>query len=123
MNTIHAVLACLNLDALRFPRQRKCSHQPHTPERWPSRGGHLLAAVCCFAMAGASAWGAAFTAGNIAVVRLSIVGTSSSSQAVFIDEYKPDGTFVQTITIPASGSPVLTMAGNATSEGALMRSP
>src|SRR5262245_46683786 len=47
MNTIHTVLACLNLDALRrFPGERRGSAQPQPPRaQWPTRGGRWLAAA------------------------------------------------------------------------------
>ncbi len=74
-----------------------------------------------------TAHAAAFTAGNLVVYR---VGTGSgtlgtSAAAVFLDEYTPSGTLVQTIAMPTavSGSNRrLTAAGSSTSEGFLTRS-
>ena len=69
---------------------------------------------------------APFTPGNLAVVRLGDVVPALSAIAapVFIDEYTTAGALVQSIAIPSvAGSPMLTMAGSATSEGGLMRSP
>ncbi|MFD3166707.1 CHRD domain-containing protein [Herpetosiphon sp. NSE202] len=68
--------------------------------------------------------GGGFSPGNIVVVR---VGTgaatlTSAAAAVFLDEYTPSGLLVQSIGLPSSlsGNPRrLTMAGTATSEGAL----
>ncbi len=64
---------------------------------------------------------AAFTAGNLAVVRLDGNGAApgAAAAAVFIDEYTPTGTLVQSIPLPTTGSDQLTMAGSATSEGLL----
>jgi len=59
------------------------------------------------------------TPGNLVVYR---VGTgqaalTTGATAVFLDEYTTSGTFVQTITVPASGSSAMTAAGTATTEG------
>ena len=66
----------------------------------------------------------ALTPGNLVVVR---VGTgaatlTSVATAVFLDEYTPGGTFVQSVALPivASGSQkALTLAGSAATEGGL----
>ncbi|MEV4320099.1 ExeM/NucH family extracellular endonuclease [Actinocrispum sp. NPDC049592] len=68
-----------------------------------------------------------FSPGNVVVAR---VGTgdatlSSAATPVFLDEYTPDGTLVQSIPMPTSASGSnkrLTLSGSATSEGALARS-
>ncbi len=70
---------------------------------------------------------ASFSAGNLVVYR---VGTgaaalNNASTAVFLDEYTPSGTLVQSIPLPTADSganQTLTAAGNATSEGLLTRS-
>ena len=70
---------------------------------------------------------AAFTGGNIVIYR---VGTgaaalSSAATAVFLDEYTPAGTLVQSIALPTADSganQTLTASGSATSEGLLNRS-
>lgn len=67
---------------------------------------------------------AGFAAGNIVVAR---VGTgdaalSGASTPVFLDEYTPAGTLVQSVPLPTAGAGAnkrLTMSGSATSEGAL----
>jgi methionine-rich copper-binding protein CopC len=67
---------------------------------------------------------AAFTSGDIVVYR---VGTgasalSSSGTAVFLDEYTPDGTLVQSIALPtadAGNTHALVASGTATSDGLL----
>lgn len=70
---------------------------------------------------------AAFTPGNLVIYR---VGTgaaalNSNATAVFLDEYTPSGTLVQSIPMPTSASGSnrqLTASGTATSEGLLTRS-
>jgi hypothetical protein len=87
----------------------------------------LIASTSLAALSTAS-FGAAFTPGDIVVDR---VGTgsgslSSNATAVFIDEYSPTGTLVQSIALPtaASGSQhAYTQSGSATSEGQLTLSP
>lgn len=70
---------------------------------------------------------APFTPGNIVVARVGD-GTSaltSAATAVFLDEYTPGGTLVQTIDLPTAAgatSRILTASGNATSELGLTRS-
>ncbi|HTT57235.1 MAG TPA: ExeM/NucH family extracellular endonuclease [Opitutaceae bacterium] len=67
---------------------------------------------------------AAFTPGNLVVVR---VGTgsaalSSSAAAVFLDEYTPAGALVQSVALPTAPSlpnRQFSLSGTATSEGAL----
>lgn len=63
----------------------------------------------------------AFTPGNLVVVR---VGSTDSvlanrSREVFLEEYSPTGTLVQTIAIPHSGTDKLTIQGTASLEGTL----
>ncbi|MGH3788183.1 MAG: tandem-95 repeat protein [Pseudonocardiaceae bacterium] len=67
---------------------------------------------------------ASFGPGNIVVTRVGTgTGTLSSvATAVFLDEYTPSGTLVQSIALPTTTSGAnrrLTMSGSATSEGAL----
>src|SRR5437764_15049216 len=67
---------------------------------------------------------AAFTAGDIVVVRVGdgSAAITSAATAVFLDEYTQSGAFVQSIAMPvtASGSNhILTMSGSAQSEGAI----
>jgi len=69
-------------------------------------------------------WGQ-FTPGNLAILR---VGTgsaalTSTSAAIFIDEYNTSGTLVQSVAIPTSGINRLTNSGSATSEGQITLSP
>lgn len=67
---------------------------------------------------------ASFTPGNVAVVRVGNGAGSLNSAAapVFIDEYTPAGTLVQSIALPTSGSSAFTLSGLGTTEGALVRS-
>lgn len=85
--------------------------------------------ACLWALLGPMGASAApFTPGNLAVYR---VGTGASSlvntgNPVFIDEYTPAGTLVQSIALPSSvGAPpayACVASGTATSEGMLSRS-
>ncbi|MBO2012244.1 IPT/TIG domain-containing protein [Hymenobacter negativus] len=68
-----------------------------------------------------------FTPGNIVVARVGdgTAPLSGAATAVFLDEYTPSGTLVQTIDMPTSVGSVnriLTASGNATSELGLTRS-
>jgi predicted extracellular nuclease len=72
----------------------------------------------------APASAAGFSSGDLVVVRVGDGGTALSSAAtpVFLDEYTPAGTLVQSIALPTSTAGAnrrLTMSGTATSEGAL----
>ena len=80
-------------------------------------GAALAAAV----LAGSSAMAALFTPGNLAVYRVgSGVGALSSSAApVFIDEFTPTGTLVQSINMTTAGGSDFTAQGTATLEGFL----
>jgi hypothetical protein len=62
-----------------------------------------------------------FTAGDLAVLQVGdgSAGLTSSSTALFIDEFTTSGTWVQTIAIPTAGGTALTESGTASSEGAL----
>ncbi len=69
---------------------------------------------------------AAFTAGNLVVLRVGdgSAALTSAATALFLDEYTPAGVFVQTIALPTavSGSNrILTTAGTSTSEGLMTR--
>ncbi len=85
----------------------------------------FAAAVFTGALATLSA--ASFTAGNLVVYR---VGTGSGNlvntgNPVFLDEYAPNGTLVQSVALPTTGSGAqkpLIASGTATSEGLLNRS-
>ncbi len=67
-----------------------------------------------------------FTAGNIVVVRVGVGDSlTSSSTAVFLDEYTTGGSFVQSIAMPTSSSgsnAPLTLSGSASSEGSIVGS-
>ena len=78
----------------------------------------ILIAFCGFVEA------ANFTAGNLVVVRIGdgSASLSNASSAVFLDEYTPAGTLVQSVAMPTAASGnnhSLTLSGSATSEGAL----
>ncbi len=70
---------------------------------------------------------AAFAAGNLAIYRIGdgSAALTSGSTAVFVDEYTPSGTLIQSIALPTTasgGNNQLTASGTATSEGMLTRS-
>src|SRR5262245_57461448 len=83
----------------------------------------LIAAVAGTAAPRANA--AAFTPGNLAVLRVGDgnITLTSTSTNVFIDEYTTGGVLVQTIAMPTSGASALVNSGTSTSEGFLSRSP
>ena len=90
---------------------------------FPQRASLALAAGVLFAAAPIAS-AAQFTPGNIVVVRVGdgSGSLSSAATAVFLDEYTPGGTLVQSVALPttASGSnAALTNSGTATSEGFL----
>ncbi len=79
------------------------------------------------AFAAGSAVAAPFKPGNIVVARVGdgSASLSGAAAAVFLDEYTPGGTLVQSVPMPTSVSGnnrILTAAGNATTELALTRS-
>lgn len=81
-------------------------------------------ALCLFP---ALAQAAPFTPGNIVVARVGdgTTALTAAATAVFLDEYTPAGTLVQTIDMPtavSSTNRILTASGNATSELAMTRS-
>lgn len=92
----------------------------------------LTALVLAFALAAFTglvqntpvAHAASFTPGNIVVVRIGdgSAALTNAATAVFLDEYTPAGTIVQTISLPTTVSgnnKRLTMSGTSTSDGAL----
>ncbi len=64
---------------------------------------------------------AAVSAGNLVIYRVgagsAALGTAAA--AVFLDEYTPTGTWVQSIPVPATGATAMTAVGNATTEGTM----
>ena len=83
-----------------------------------------------FALA-ASAWhlsqaanAATITPGNVVLYRVgdgsAALGTTAT--AVFLDEYTPAGTLVQSIPVTTTGASALTAIGNSTTEGIVSRS-
>lgn len=88
----------------------------------------LRACILLFALGASSlVAAAAFTTGNLAVYRVGD-GTATlvnTGNAVFIDEYTPTGTLVQSIALPTTVSGAqrqLIASGTATSEGLMSRS-
>ncbi|MFZ4521347.1 MAG: SdiA-regulated domain-containing protein [Bacteroidales bacterium] len=66
-----------------------------------------------------------YTTGNLVVLRVGdgIAALSSSSTAIFLDEYSSTGTWVQAHPLPTSGANVFSNSGSATSEGQITLSP
>jgi CotH kinase protein/Concanavalin A-like lectin/glucanases superfamily/Lamin Tail Domain len=67
----------------------------------------------------------AFTAGNLAVLRIGngTESLGSSGNSVFIDQFTTNGTLAGSIAIPDNATNALVISGSASSEGALTRSP
>jgi hypothetical protein len=68
--------------------------------------------------------GAAFTAGNLAVLRVGdgTESLSSSGNSVLIDQFTTNGTLAGSLAIPDNATNALVVSGSASSEGALTRS-
>lgn len=68
--------------------------------------------------------GTAFTAGNLAVLRIGDGSETlaSSGNSVFIDQFTTNGTLAGSIAIPDNATNALIVSGSASSEGALTRS-
>ena len=77
---------------------------------------HKAIATACLALCGA-AWSAPFTPGNLVAYR---VGTGTGALPVYLDEYRVDGTLVQ--SLPLSGGATPLTASSTGSEGLLNRS-
>jgi hypothetical protein len=67
---------------------------------------------------------APITVGNLVVARVGdgSAALSTAATAVFLEEFTPTGTLVQTIPLSSAGAAALTFSGNATTEGILGRS-
>ena len=81
----------------------------------------VATATCVFALAltATNVQASALTPGDLLIYR---VGTGSGAlgslaTAVFLDEYTPVGTLVQSIALPTTGSAALTAVGNDATEG------
>src|ERR1051325_8364438 len=87
------------------------------------------AAIVALILLSLSAAAAPFTPGNIVVYRVGdgVAAITGAATPVFLDEYSPGGTLVQSIPLPTSGvvapQRLCTAAGTATTEGFLSRSP
>jgi hypothetical protein len=95
----------------------------------PSRASRVHISLLTLALTAAFAASATaqITPGNLVVVRVGAGAAplSNASQAVFLDEYTPTGTLVQTLPMPTAASGAnrpLTNSGTATSEGFLQLS-
>jgi hypothetical protein len=67
---------------------------------------------------------ASIAPGNLVIYRVGNgpFALSTSATAVFLEEYTPGGTLVQTIALSTNGSTAFTAVGNATTEGIISRS-
>ena len=79
----------------------------------------IAALVFAFASTATNAQAGAFFSGDLVVYRVGTGsgGLGSTATAVFLDEYTPLGTLVQSIALPTTGSAALTAVGNDTTEG------
>src|SRR5688572_24704564 len=88
----------------------------------------LLLGLVASACLGSTALAAGFIVGNLVVVRVGTGGDAltNTGNAVFLDEYTPTGTLVQSVALPAlpaGANHPFTLDGTAVLEGALARSP
>jgi len=79
----------------------------------------LILTTCTLLATSASA--ASISPGNLLIYRVGdgSAALAAATTAVFIDEYTPLGTLVQSIPLPTTGAGVCTALGNATTEGVL----
>jgi hypothetical protein len=84
----------------------------------------LARLVFALALAAVTSHASSITPGNLVIYRVgdgsAALGTAAT--AVFLDEYTPLGTLVQSIALPTTGVSALTAVGNATTEGVISRS-
>ncbi|MDR0225842.1 MAG: IPTL-CTERM sorting domain-containing protein [Burkholderiaceae bacterium] len=80
------------------------------------KGQHKAIAAACLALCG-TAWAQSFTPGNLVAYR---VGTGTGALPVYLDEYRADGTLVQTLALSGGATPLT--ASSTASEGLLNRS-
>lgn len=83
-----------------------------------------LAATCLMGLPGLASAQVAFTAGNYVVLRVGdgAATLGSAATAVSLLEYTSNGTLVQTIAVPATGTSAFTIGGSSGTEGFLTRS-
>ena len=83
-----------------------------------------LLAVVALGMVVSDSKAAAITPGNLVIYRVgdgtAALGTAAT--AVFLDEYTPLGSLVQSIASPTTGVSAMTATGNSTTEGVISRS-
>lgn len=87
----------------------------------------VLIAAAGSAMLASAAWSAPLTPGNVVIYRVGdgSAGLVNTGVAVFLDEYSPTGTLVQSIPMPTTASGAnnaLFASGTASSEGLISRS-
>jgi hypothetical protein len=80
-----------------------------------------VAFLVTFALVPLTSHAAPITSGDLVIYRVgdgtAALGTAAT--AVFLDEYSPLGTLVQSIPLPTSGVTALTATGNSTTEGVI----
>ncbi|MCU0376016.1 MAG: T9SS type A sorting domain-containing protein [Chitinophagaceae bacterium] len=81
----------------------------------------IVTLLCCIASILSLYGQTDFTPGNLVVVRVGSTDSalSNRSREVFLDEYTPTGTLVQSVSIPYSGANKLTISGFSSLEGNL----
>jgi hypothetical protein len=85
--------------------------------------GKMLAAAACAAFAG-SVTAAPLTTGNVLVVRIgSGAAPMTGAAEIFLDEYTPSGTLVQSFPVPSTGVDACTIGSGTTTEGNICASP
>ncbi|MFA6044159.1 MAG: hypothetical protein WC718_04175 [Phycisphaerales bacterium] len=81
----------------------------------------VMATLALAGLAASVNAGVLLTPGNVVVYRVGNLSNvlSSAGTAVFVDEYTPAGTLVQSIPMPTTGANAFVASGTATSEGLL----
>lgn len=85
------------------------------------RPSAALGVILCILMLLGDLTAAPFTPGNVVIYRVGdgTVNLTAAGNRVFLDEYTPNGTLVQSVAIPFTGNDKLISSGTAASEGFL----
>ncbi len=90
--------------------------------KWLTRKTAATIGAALFGLAATSA-SAQFTPGDIVALKVQSPGTSSAAGTISLVELAPDGSLVNTIAVPSSGTSAVTIKLSATTEGLLSLSP
>lgn len=85
-----------------------------------AKSGFRVSLLCvAVGLAAASAYGAVVTPGDLVIYRVGdgSAALTTAATAVFLDEYTPGGTLVQSIPLATTGGSALTANGTASTEG------